>query len=200
VGFWPTFLFAVKTARRERSLTRKEPRRPAPALASLDDLVAPVVVGLGYVPVRIRVTGKARPALQVMAERADGSPVTVDDCAAISRALSPVLEQADPFAGAYTLEVSSTGIDRPLVRRGDFERFAGQDVEIVAREPIEGRRRFGGRLLGLRPGGAAGEEIEVALAAGTVAIALANVQDAKLALPGELRFPARPPRRGGRKE
>jgi ribosome maturation factor RimP len=159
-----------------------------------------VVEGLGYVPVRVRVTGKTRPSLQVMAERADGSPVTVDDCAAISRALSPVLEAADPFAGAYTLEVSSTGIDRPLVRRADFERFAGHDAEIVARAPVEGRRRFGGRLLGLVPGGADGEEIEVALPAGTVRIALANVQDAKLAMPDGLKFPARPPRRGGRSE
>jgi ribosome maturation factor RimP len=200
VGLWPTFLFAVKTAKRERSLTRKELRRPAPTQASLDDLIAPVVEGLGYVPVRLRVTGKVRPSLQVMAERADGSPVTVDDCAAISRALSPVLEATDPFAGAYTLEVSSTGIDRPLVRRGDFERFAGQDVEIVTRELIDGRRRFSGRLLGIRPGGAAGEEIEVATPAGSVPIALANIQDAKLAFPSELKFPVKPPRRGGRGE
>jgi ribosome maturation factor RimP len=94
-------------------------------------------------------TGRSTPTLQVMAERADGSSATMDDCVAITRALGPVLEVADPIAGAYRLEVSSAGIDRPLVRARDFTRFAGQRCEVVARAPIEGRRRFKGRLKGL---------------------------------------------------
>ncbi|MGH6720184.1 MAG: ribosome maturation factor RimP [Alphaproteobacteria bacterium] len=104
---------------------------------------------LGCTLVRVRFAGRYRPTLQVMAERADGQPVTLGDCTRISRRLSPVLEARDPVAGAWVLEVTSTGIERPLVRRADFDRFAGQRVALKAHQPIAGRRRFHGRLVGL---------------------------------------------------
>ncbi|MDX1485385.1 MAG: ribosome maturation factor RimP [Alphaproteobacteria bacterium] len=103
---------------------------------------------LGYDLVRVRLSGGARPVLQVMAERADGTAMTVDDCAEISHSVSALLDAEDPIAGSYTLEVSSPGIDRPLTRLGDFQRFAGFDARIETREPVAGRRRFKGKLLG----------------------------------------------------
>lgn len=131
----------------------KTPPRPARApvpvrSAELEGLIAPVVAELGCTLVRVRFAGRHRPTLQVMAERADGAPVTLEDCTRISRALSRVLEARDPVSGAWVLEVSSTGIDRPLVGPADFDRFAGQRVALKVREPVDGRRRFHGRLVG----------------------------------------------------
>src|SRR5882672_8722981 len=94
---------------------------PAARVAAIAE---PVIAGLGFRLVRVRVSGLSGCTVQIMAERADGT-MTIDDCEAISRALSPVLDVADPIERAYRLEISSPGIDRPLVRRSDFERFAG---------------------------------------------------------------------------
>jgi ribosome maturation factor RimP len=110
-------------------------------------LVEPVLEGLGYRLVRVRVSGLDGCTVQVMAERPDGS-MTIDDCEAASRALSPVLDVADPVDRAYRLELSSPGLDRPLVRRSDFERYAGHAVKIEMAAPIDGRKRFRGLLLG----------------------------------------------------
>jgi ribosome maturation factor RimP len=87
----------------------------------------------------------------LMAERPDGS-ITVDDCEAISKGLSPVLDVADPITGAYRLEISSPGIDRPLVRPSDFEDWSGHEARIELTEPIEGRRRLKGLLEGFEGG------------------------------------------------
>ena len=103
---------------------------------------------MGYAVVRVRLSNAREPVLQAMIERADGAPVTVDDCAAVSRAVSAVLDVADPIAGSWSLEVSSPGRDRPLVREADFERFAGREAKLETAEPVGGRRRFRGRLLG----------------------------------------------------
>jgi len=110
-------------------------------------IVEPVLAGIGYRLVRVKISGFDGCTVQVMAERADGT-MTVDDCEAVSRAVSPVLDVADPIERSYRLEVSSPGLDRPLVRRSDFQRFAGHQVKVELASPIDGRRRFRGLLLG----------------------------------------------------
>jgi ribosome maturation factor RimP len=120
--------------------------------------------------------------VQIMAERADGS-MSIEDCETVSRALSPVLDVADPIERAYRLEVSSPGIDRPLVRRSDFQRFAGNEIKVEMAVAIAGRRRFRGELLGVdgnaarlrRPDAAPGESGEVLLPIG-------DMEDAKIML------------------
>jgi ribosome maturation factor RimP len=97
--------------------------------------------------VRVRISGLAGCTVQIMAERPDGT-MSIEDCEATSRALSPVLDAADPIEGAYRLEISSPGIDRPLVRRSDFDRYAGHVAHVEMTAPIEGRRRFRGELRG----------------------------------------------------
>lgn len=109
----------------------------------------PVVVGMGYRLVRVRISGLDGCTVQIMAERLDGT-MTVEDCEGASRALSPVLDVADPIDRAYRLEVSSPGMDRPLVRRSDFERYAGHQLKVEMAAAIAGRRRFRGLLLGVQ--------------------------------------------------
>jgi ribosome maturation factor RimP len=110
-------------------------------------IAEPVLEGLGYRLVRVRISGMAGCTVQIMAERPDGS-MSIEDCEGTSRALSPVLDVADPIEGQYRLEISSPGIDRPLVRRSDFDRYAGHIAKIETLVPVEGRRRFRGVLLG----------------------------------------------------
>ncbi|MBI1399934.1 ribosome maturation factor RimP [Hyphomonas sp.] len=111
------------------------------------DLLRPVAEGLGMEIVRLRVSGGRRPHLQIMAERAGGAPTDVEDCARLSRAVSPVLEAEDPISEAYILEVSTPGIDRPLTRPGDFARWIGHAARIELARPIDGRRRFTGTIM-----------------------------------------------------
>jgi ribosome maturation factor RimP len=116
--------------------------------ARIAAVAGPVLQGLGYRLVRIKVSGEAGCTVQVMAERPDGT-MLIDDCEAVSRALSPVLDVADPIERAYRLEISSPGIDRPLVRRTDFERYAGHLVKIEMAVAHDGRKRFRGLLAGV---------------------------------------------------
>jgi ribosome maturation factor RimP len=118
------------------------------AAARVSAVAAPVLHGMGYRLVRIKISGEAGCTVQIMAERPDGS-MQIEDCEAISRALSPVLDIADPIDRAYRLEISSPGIDRPLVRRSDFERFTGHLVKIEMAVAHEGRKRFRGTLDGV---------------------------------------------------
>jgi ribosome maturation factor RimP len=111
-------------------------------------VVEPVLEGLGFRLVRVRISGMAGCTVQIMAERPDGT-MTIEDCETASRALSPVLDVADPIDRAYQLEVSSPGMDRPLVRRSDFERYAGNQIKIEMSVAVAGRRRFRGYLLGV---------------------------------------------------
>ncbi|HRW61533.1 MAG TPA: ribosome maturation factor RimP, partial [Defluviicoccus sp.] len=127
------------------------------------DLIRPTVEGMGYSLVRVQVLGQQRVRLQVMAERADGEPMQIDDCADVSRAISAVLDVEDPVSASYTLEVSSPGIDRPLVRLADYERFAGFEARIELRQMLAGRRKYQGRLLGVN-----GDAVRLAAAGGTV--------------------------------
>ena len=106
---------------------------------------------MGYDLVRIQISGSEQVNLQIMAERLDARPMTVDDCTAISRELSPLLDVEDVIGGPYALEVSSPGVDRPLVRRRDFERFVGAEIQAEMCRPIGKRRRFRGQLLGMEP-------------------------------------------------
>ena len=113
----------------------------------LHDMLEPVVNKLGFDLVRILTIGNVNPTLQVMIERKDRKNIVVDDCAAVSRAISAVLDEKDPIAGKYTLEVSSPGIDRPLVNLENFERFCGFDARIETDVEIEKRKRFKGRIV-----------------------------------------------------
>jgi ribosome maturation factor RimP len=110
-------------------------------------IAEPVIEQLGYRLVRVKVSGADGCTVQIMAERADGT-MMVEDCETVSRALSPVLDMADPIERNYRLEISSPGIDRPLVRKSDFDRYAGHLVKIETEIPIDGRKRFRGLLVG----------------------------------------------------
>ena len=109
----------------------------------LAEIIEPVIEGLGFELVRVRLMGGKEPTLQVMADRPAGG-IEVDECAEISTAISLVLDVEDPILDAYTLEVSSPGIDRPLTRLKDFDAYEGYDAKIETAEPIDGRRRFPG--------------------------------------------------------
>jgi len=114
-------------------------------------IVEPVIEDLGFNLVRVRVTGTNGCTVQIMAERPDGT-MSVTDCEAVSRAISPALDLEDPIATAYHLEISSPGIDRPLVRVSDFERWTGYDAKIEMAVPVAGRKRFRGFLRGVEDG------------------------------------------------
>ena len=114
-------------------------------------IVEPVIENLGFNLVRVRVTGANGCTVQIMAERPDGT-MSVSDCETVSRGISPVLDLEDPIATAYHLEISSPGIDRPLVRVSDFERWSGHDAKVEMAVPVEGRKRFRGILRGVEDG------------------------------------------------
>ncbi len=147
----------------------------------IEAIIAPSLEAMGYRIVRVAMTGGARPTLQIMAERLDEAAMTVDDCADISRTVSALLDVADPIDTAYHLEVSSPGIDRPLVRREDFTRFAGFEAKIELSAPLDGRKRFRGRLLGVE-----GEAVRLLVDGAPTALPLAAVARAKLVLTDDL--------------
>ena len=154
--------------------------------ARVATIVEPVLEQLSFRLVRVRISGMDGCTVQIMAERPDGT-MTIDDCELVSRALSPVLDVADPIERAYRLEISSPGLDRPLVRRSDFERYAGSVVKIEMAVAIEGRRRFRGTLIGVdgdrarvhRTDAAPGEDPDVLLP-------IEEMAEAKLVLTNEL--------------
>ena len=140
-------------------------------------VIEPSLDAMGYALVRVHETGGQRPVVQIMADRADGATMTVDDCADISRAVSALLDVEDPIPTAYTLEVSSPGIDRPLTRLGDFQTHAGFDARVDLARPLEGRKRFKGVL-----SGAAGTTVHLDTEDGPVAIPFDAIARAKLVL------------------
>ncbi len=143
-------------------------------LRRIEDIVAPTVVGMGYELVRVAMSKGG--TLQIMIEPSDGRPMDVEACAMLSRALSAVLDVEDPIPGAYTLEVSSPGIDRPLTRPKDYARWAGHLARLETAQPVEGRRRFKGTLLGLSD-----DMVRLRLDDGTeTAVPLSAVSRAKL--------------------
>lgn len=142
-------------------------------------LIEPAIEDMGYLVVRVRYTGSKRPTLQIMADRKDEAPITVDDCADISRAVSAILDVEDPIPDAYSLEISSPGIDRPLVRPRDFERFAGFEAKVELARAIDGRKRYRGEIVGLQEGDVI---LDLEDEGGRVALPFAQIGTAKLVL------------------
>ena len=146
------------------------------------DAILPSLTQLGYELVRVQVSGKERPTVQVMADRADGTPFLVEDCETVSHAIGAVLDVEDPIRGEWMLEVSSAGIDRPLTRTKDWNRFAGHVATLELAVPQDGRKRFKGIALG-----AEAEFVRMKLEDGTeAAFPRGNVRKAKLVLTDEL--------------
>jgi ribosome maturation factor RimP len=150
--------------------------------ARIETLIAPSLAAMGYRLVRVAITGGRRAqVLQVMAERIDDKPMSVEDCTEVTHTVSALLDVEDPIEHAYVLEVSSPGIDRPLVRREDYERYRGHEAKLELATPIAGRRRFRGKLLGIEA-----DRVRVNLGTEVVELPLAHIQRAKLVLTDEL--------------
>jgi len=150
-------------------------------------LIEPSLKALGYDLVRVQIDGKRQARVQIMAERSDGSGMGVEDCAQVSRTVAALLDVEDPIEGAYQLEVSSPGIDRPLVRPQDYARFAGHLANVELRTPRDGRRRFTGTLKGVR-----GESVALDLGEETLEVPLAEIERGKLVLTEALLKSAKP--------
>ena len=142
----------------------------------LAEIVTPTIEGMGYELIRLRLMGGRSKTLQVMVDRPEGG-IVVDECARISTAVSAVLDVEDPIEDAYTLEVSSPGIDRPLTRLKDFDDWAGYTARIETSELIDGRRRFKGEIAGTEGG-----EVLLAVEEGTIGLRFDWLADAKLVL------------------
>lgn len=150
----------------------------------LADIVGPVIEGMGFELIRLRLMGGATRVLQIMADRPDGG-INVDECGEISTAVSAVLDVEDPIEENYVLEVSSPGIDRPLTRLKDFETWKGWEARIETTELIDGRRRFKGGLMGVE-----GNDVLIEIEEGgqdvTIGLNFDWLSDAKLILTDEL--------------
>jgi len=150
------------------------------AKASLDKrlagIVSPIIEGLGFELVRIRLMSAKHTTLQIMVERPEGG-IEVDDCAAISNAVSAVLDVEDPIEGEYALEVSSPGIDRPLTRLKDFDTWTGYEAKLETTTLIDGRKRFKGVLRGTEGG-----EVLIEIPEGTIGLKFDWLAEAKLVL------------------
>ena len=150
------------------------------AADKISDIIEATVESLGFELIRVTYGGGRKPTLQIMAERPDGT-MNVDDCATLSREVSLLLDVEDPLPEEYLLEVSSPGIDRPLTRAKDFERWIGFDAKIELNEQLDGRRRFRGKMLKFD-----GEIISISTDEGDFDLAYADVSKAKLLLTDEL--------------
>ena len=147
----------------------------------IEKIIEPTVQDLGFDIVRVLLSGDHNPRLQIMAEPLDGRAMNVDDCAAISRAVSALLDVEDPVSSSYTLEVSSPGLDRPLVRLQHFERFAGYEARIETAMAIDGRKRFRGRL-----GGIEGDNVLLQVDKNEWVFPFPDIQKAKLIVTDEM--------------
>jgi ribosome maturation factor RimP len=144
-------------------------------------LIEPAAADLGYRIVRIRMSGLRRKTLQIMGERISDGGMGIEDCEALSRAVAPVLDAHDPIKDEYNLEVSSPGIDRPLVRVEDFERFIGHDVKLETIAMIDGRRRFKGVIAGAADG-----RVHIQTPEGRAELAFGEIREARLVLTDRL--------------
>ena len=157
-------------------------RATNPVEARVIALIEPTAAGLGFRIVRVRVSGNRRKRLQIMAERISDGEMGIDDCSRLSRALSPVFDLDDPIPGGeYDLEVSSPGIDRPLMRIEDFERFKGHVAKLETAAMIEGQRRFKGDIAGIE-----GDVIVLATEQGETRLNFSALSDARLVLTDKL--------------
>jgi len=146
-------------------------------LSNIARIITPTIEAMGFELVRVQISGNQRRALQIMAEPKDGRQMSVDDCADLSRAISAVLDVEDPISEAYSLEVSSPGIDRPLTRPKDYERFLGHEAKLETIEPVDGRKRFRGTLLAVADG-----SLRLMAEEGEVTLPFDNIHKAKLVL------------------
>jgi len=147
-------------------------------LSWLEARVAPTLEAMGFEVVRVAVTSGQRRTLQVMADRNDGSLITVDDCAEISQALSAIFDVEEPLPGAYDLEISSAGIDRPLTRPKDFVTYAGFEAKVETKAPVAGRKRFRGMLKGVDAAG----DVVIVVDGAEITVPMAAIGNAKLVL------------------
>ena len=146
----------------------------------ITEIITPVIEDMGFEVVRVRLMSGKETTLQIMAQKPDGT-IEVDECGEISTAVSAVLDVEDPILDAYTLEVSSPGIDRPLTRLKDFEHWAGFEAKIETEELIDGRRRFKGELAGVED-----DEVLITIDEGTIGLKFDWLSDAKLVLTDDL--------------
>jgi ribosome maturation factor RimP len=149
--------------------------------ARIAAIAEPVLAGLGFRLVRVRVSGRDGMTVQIMAERPDGS-FTIDDCEVASRTLSPALDVEDPVPGGYRLELSSPGIDRPLVRRSDFERARGHEAKIEMEFAVDGRKRFRGEIEGVEEANARLRFTDAAGETQTASLPIGDMAEARLVL------------------
>ena len=149
-------------------------------IETITKTIEPALMDMGYEVVRVSVQGKELQTLQVMAERQDRQEMSLDDCTRISQTASALLDVADPFPGKWVLEVSSPGIDRPLVKLADYDRFQGQMAKIELVEEIDGRRRFKGMLKGVQ-----GATVLLDFEGNELRLPFDQIQHAKLMLPEE---------------
>ncbi len=151
-------------------------------ISIIERLIGPSLEGMGFRLVRVSYGGGGRPVLQIMAEPADGSPMSVEHCAEISRVVSAILDVEDPIPSAYTLEVTSPGIDRPLVSRDDYRRFAGFEAKLELNRAVDGRKRFRGKIEAVD----GGDHVPVTEEAGRFLLPFSDIIKAKLMLTDEL--------------
>jgi ribosome maturation factor RimP len=152
--------------------------------ADIAALIEPTLSEMGFRIVRVTISGRNGTTVQIMAERPDGT-MTVEDCADVSRQLSPLLDAHDPISGHYTLEISSPGIDRPLVRASDFVAWAGHEAKVETKTMVGGRRRFRGLLKGL-DGADVNLEVSPDQGGPEVKLPVASISEARLVLTDEL--------------
>ena len=150
--------------------------RPVGPLARIEDDIVSMLEAMGFDLVRLLLIGSQNPRLQLMAEPSNGDLMTVEHCEEISRALSALLDVEDPITESFTLEVSSAGVDRPLTRLVDFERFKGFKAKVETRFLVEGRRRFSGTLGGVEDG----DKVRIATEEGDAVLSFSDMAKAKL--------------------
>lgn len=178
----PPFVFSGETFVFDEAIAGPRGQRNGMQLTDrIEELIAPTIEGMGFSVVRVQLSGKQDLRLQVMAERQDGEAMDVEDCADLSRAISAVMDVDDPISGSYTLEVSSPGIDRPLVKLRDFVRFIGFDARIETAVTVDGRKRFRGRLLAVD-----GDIVRISVEEAEYAVPFADIARAKLVITEEL--------------
>lgn len=149
----------------------------SPVESKVTDMLRSTLEHMGFRLVRVKLSDGDRRTLQLMIERLNGGNISVDDCAEVSYTASALLDVSEPVAGAYNLEVSSPGVDRPLMQPEDFERYAGFEAKVETAHPIEGRRRFKGKLNGVDSG-----EISITVDQQEWKIPVDAIQSAKLVI------------------
>lgn len=150
-------------------------------LKRIETIIEEPLLAREYTLVRVQLTGGIRKVLQIMIERLDDQPITVDDCSTVSRLVSVLLDVQDPIKDPYTLEVSSAGLERPLVKPQDYQRFCGKTIVVTTQQPVNGRKRFQGRLASANENEITLELLEASEeAASPVTIEMDNIRAARL--------------------